>query len=93
MPTFFVGVDIASERDYTAIAIIEPQLWVTAKILKTLQIDLTATESRWSSPTDWAPELEAQLRGLSELERPSQVPLFLVHIERVTQRINYPKIV
>ncbi len=39
-PTYYVGIDLATQRDFTAITIVEPSLWLSAQTQRGLHIDL-----------------------------------------------------
>jgi hypothetical protein len=76
--SYYVGVDLSSRQDYTAISILEEPVWTGG----------------WASPADLTQtQVEQALSANYYHGRPKDVPLSLRHLERLPLGTSYPKVV
>src|SRR4051812_37225954 len=90
--SFFLGIDLGQARDYTALSLLEEQLWVDGRWSR--KLPTSAEERGWRSPAAMSPENAEKALYLSHSRgRPPYPPMVLKHIERLPLRTPYPAIV
>ncbi len=88
---YYVGLDLGQARDYTAVAVVEEQLWVADRWSPAHGVHL---EPGWTSPADLEPwAAEEVLRHNYHRGRPHDPPLLVRHLERFPLGTPYPELV
>lgn len=87
--TYAIGVDLGQSHDYTAISIVETQLYLPQRVLD--QYPWAGCEPGWNSPVAIPPE--ARRMALSHPHPwPAKPDLHLRHLERM-RGVPYPEVV
>ena len=88
MLDYYVGVDLGQSNDPTAIAIIEEPYWVP----EGYDLEWNTEETGWVSPSKLYPHAR---KGAEQLywQRPAKPVLDVRHLERLTLKTSYPKVV
>ena len=92
---YYLGLDLGQARDYSALAIIEEQLWIEPdwEILHADDYDRGLTAG-WVSPATITPHQAAgALWHADRLGRPAEVPLQVRHLERFELGTKYTDVV
>jgi len=94
---YYVGLDLGQARDYSALAIIEEQLWVDPgweeEILHKGDYDRGLTAG-WVSPATITPsQVSEALYRAGQFGRPAEVPLAVRHLERFELGTRYTDVV
>lgn len=91
MFTHYVGVDLGQARDYTAICVVEEQLWVPDGPW----LDrLCLSPGVWLSPATLGPAVVEDLISIAYHHgRPASPPLVVNHLERIALGTSYPAVV
>jgi hypothetical protein len=105
MKHFYVGVDLGQARDYTAVAVLEEQLWCAPnktdywglyRILIPDRIELSGAAG-WISPTELRPKDAHNLMWVAhnypKLRGPHNPPLHIRHLERFELGTPFPEMV
>ncbi len=94
--SYYVGVDLGSRQDYTAISIIEEPVWIAPESVEPGRWawSLGQRESGWASPASLdSGRLDEFLSGNLHNGRPGDVPLRIRHLERLPLGTSYPRVV
>jgi hypothetical protein len=94
---YYLGLDLGQARDYSALAIIEEQLYVAEawanEVLHQQDYD-KGLSSGWVSPAAITPhQAKLALRLSDEYGRPAEVPLAVRHLERFELGTKYTDVV
>lgn len=87
-PSFYLGLDLGKQRDYTALAVIEEALWIGTEQARW---DCQVPTTGWVSPATIAPEHRERAKFAAV--RPTLPPLAVRHLERFPLGTKYPAIV
>lgn len=96
MYSYYVGVDLGSRQDYTAITVAEESVWIAPESVEPGRWawSLGQKESGWVSPADVDPHrLDEFLSDNLHNGRPRDVPLQVRHLERLPLGTSYPRVV
>lgn len=94
---YFVSLDLGQSQDYSALAIIEEQLYVghewQYEVLYRQDYE-RGLSAGWTSPTELTPDqVGVALRLSHEFGRPAEVPLSVRHLQRFELGTSYQKVV
>jgi hypothetical protein len=94
---YYLGLDLGQARDYSALAIIEEQLWVDPgwvdDVLYSQDFDNGLSEG-WVSPAAITPhQVGEALWHIPQFGRPANVPLAVRHLERFELGTSYADVV
>jgi hypothetical protein len=94
---YYLGLDLGQSRDYSALSIIEEQLFVgeawASEILYAEDLERGLT-SGWVSPSSITPyQVGDALRHMRRFGRPAEVPLQVRHLERFELGTKYTDVV
>jgi hypothetical protein len=94
---YYVSLDLGQSQDYSALAIIEEQLYVghdwQYEVLYRQDYERGLSPG-WISPTDLTPDqVGVALRHSHEYGRPAEVPLSVRHLQRFELGTSYQKVV
>ena len=94
---YYLGLDLGQARDYSALAIIEEQLYVgeawANEVLHRQDYE-RGPSPRWISPADLSPyQAGLALRLSHQFGRPAEVPLAVRHLERFQLGTRYTDVV
>ena len=87
-PSFYLGLDLGKQRDFTALAIIEEALWIGTEQARW---DCQVPTTGWVSPATIAPAHREKAKFASA--RPTLPPMAVRHLERFPLGTKYPAIV
>lgn len=93
---YYVGVDLGSRQDYTAITVLEEPVWVGNDALRPNAWGwYYGIESRgWVSPAELTADQAELALSANYLDgRPKDVPLQIRHLERLPLGTSYPRVV
>ncbi len=98
--SYYVGLDLGQKADFTAVAVIEEQVWLdkwTTEHPWAYRVGLSELRGRkpgWVSPSEISPSTLTQVLGINYHEgQPAGAPLSLRHLERFELGTPYPRIV
>ena len=94
--SYYVGVDLGSRQDYTAITVLEEPVWVGPEDLlpNTWGWYYGIKAGGWVSPAELTQtQVEQALSANYHYGRPKDVPLKIRHLERLPLGTSYPKVV
>ncbi len=98
--SFYCGLDLGQKADFTAVAVIEEQVWLdkwTTEHPWAYRVGLSELRGRkpgWVSPAELSPSTLTQVLGINYHEgQPAGAPLSLRHLERFELGTPYPRIV
>lgn len=88
---YTVGLDLGQARDYTALAVLETQVWIAPDVLQD-DLALPDASDGWHAPTDLTPALRRLALAANGPRWPGRPPLALRHLERI-RHVPYPEVV
>lgn len=87
---YTVGIDLGQANDYTAISIVETQMWCSSTMLDIAPFD--GVTAGWTSPSVLRPHSVEYILTKDQSPWPGKPPVHLRHLERMRGR-PYPDIV
>jgi hypothetical protein len=97
VPLYYVGLDLGQASDYSALCVIEEQLWCGPEVDFSgwgAFVPPELEDAGWVSPSLLSPRSASQVYTINrELGRPPHPPLYLRHLERHELGTPYPEVI